>query len=181
MTDRRSPLEYAAYGMATCKSSRGGTVGRGIECCPSLGREPTYTSARRAPPGLFYARRRWEGTRTFARTTTGSMHFLSSADAAQHGAAEAKHRRSRPAAAARLRANARAGARRWLFVKDHMSASADPHLAIIDADVGYFRRHPRRRHRVRPRSQADVEALAQGARTHRDCSAIAGCRKRLVC
>src|SRR5262249_46383213 len=84
-----------------------------------------------------------------------------------HGAAEAKHRRSRPAAAVRLRANARAGARRWLFVKDHMSASADPHLAIIDADVGYFRRHPRRRHRVRPRSQADVEALAQGARTHK--------------
>ena len=48
-----------------------------------------------------------------------------------------------------------------------MSASADPHFAIIDADVGYFRRHPRRRHRVRPRSQADVEALAQGARTHK--------------
>src|SRR6516225_1041791 len=35
--------------------------------------------ARRAPPGLFYAWRRWEGTRTFARTTTRSMHFLSSA------------------------------------------------------------------------------------------------------
>jgi hypothetical protein len=29
-----------------------------------------------------------------------------------------------------------------------MSASADPHYAIIDADVGWFRRHPRRRHRA---------------------------------
>jgi hypothetical protein len=40
-----------------------------------------------------------------------------------------------------------------------MSASADPHYTIIDADVGWFRRHPRRRHRVRPSSQAVEQPL----------------------
>ena len=43
-----------------------------------------------------------------------------------------------------------------------MSASADPHFAIIDADVGYFRRHPRRRHRVRPSSQDEAQVLVGG-------------------
>jgi hypothetical protein len=44
---------------------------------------------------------------------------------------------------------------------DGLLASANPHLACIDADVGYFRRHPRRRHSVRPSSQDEAEALAE--------------------
>jgi len=43
-----------------------------------------------------------------------------------------------------------------------MSASADPHYAIIDADVGWFRRHPRCRHRVRPFSQDEEQVLVGG-------------------
>ena len=43
-----------------------------------------------------------------------------------------------------------------------MSAGADPHYAIIDADVGWFRRHPRRRHRVGPFSQDEAQVLVGG-------------------
>jgi hypothetical protein len=39
-----------------------------------------------------------------------------------------------------------------------MSASADPHYAIVDADVGWFRRHPRRRHRVGVLINAQIAA-----------------------
>ena len=44
-----------------------------------------------------------------------------------------------------------------------MSASADRHLACIDADVAWFQRHPRRHHRVRVSSQAEAQSMACGS------------------
>jgi hypothetical protein len=41
-----------------------------------------------------------------------------------------------------------------------MSASANPHCAVIDADRAWFERHPRRRHRVRPSSQHEAQLMA---------------------
>jgi hypothetical protein len=46
-------------------------------------------------------------------------------------------------------------------LEDGMSASFDPHFAIIDADVRYFQCHPRRRHRVCSSSQEGAGVLAQ--------------------